>query len=376
MDEKCEWKNYLELKYKISDSGLVWSIRRKKYIIPHVSNEYNVVLLCQEGKSITRRVDKLVAQCFNMETKDILVHLNKDNLDNDLSNLKWLSLEEYFETIGEKGEKWKETEYQEYYVSSMGKIWSRKSESFMALRYKEYVSVSISKMSPHVHVLAAKAFIPILEGCNIVNHKDGDGTNNIIANLEWVTCKGNADHARHELKKNMGTTGMKRKYSPKPADGVKIRSLENYLVTPEGKVYSLKSRMYLTETTCGNKYPRVSIGKTKYFVHKLVGHAYLSPPSEEQTQVNHIDGNKSNNHVDNLEWVTGVENMKHCAKLHKETFNRRQKPVIGIDMKTKEEVGYDGVKEAARNSNVNSGSIIKACKGQRPSAGGYLWKYK
>ena len=69
--------------------------------------------------------------------------------------------------------------------------------------------------------------------------------------------------------------------------------------------------------TGGCGYKRVILSKDKnrvhYFVHRLVAAAFIGERPDD-AQVNHKDGVKSNNHIDNLEYLTGVENMKHAFR--------------------------------------------------------------
>lgn len=115
-----------------------------------------------------------------------------------------------------------------------------------------------------------------------------------------------------------------------------IEGYEHYLVSSWGKVYSIEAarqiyrsegRIYetatrklreLTTEETPKGYLRVYLyknGKRKHHkVHRLVAHAFIPNP-EHKSQVNHIDGNKKNNSVTNLEWVTDEENKLHRNKI-------------------------------------------------------------
>ena len=97
-----------------------------------------------------------------------------------------------------------------------------------------------------------------------------------------------------------------------------INGCSNYLINNDGSVFSKISNKFLclTPDEKANGYIRVTLKlddntKKKYLVHRLVAEAYIPNP-ENKPEVNHIDGNKLNNHVSNLEWVTRHENMLHA----------------------------------------------------------------
>ena len=95
-----------------------------------------------------------------------------------------------------------------------------------------------------------------------------------------------------------------------------IKGFEDYLITLDGKLFSLKTMKFLKLKVTNAGYNQIQLFNKdgyKYFsVHRLVAEAYI-PNLENKEQVNHMDGNKLNNLACNLEWMTRSENQKHCS---------------------------------------------------------------
>lgn len=129
------------------------------------------------------------------------------------------------------------------------------------------------------------------------------------------------------------------------------------------------------------RYARVRLyknGKSKdLVVHRLVAEAFIPNP-ERKPQVNHIDGNKRNNSVSNLEWCTQAENNRHAID------NGLQNPYIAIEATKKKvlQIDMDGtiVKEwesltaAATALGLQVSNISHCCSGRIGSTGGYKWR--
>ena len=79
---------------------------------------------------------------------------------------------------------------------------------------------------------------------------------------------------------------------------------------------SVQGNYILAQVDNGSGHIRVGLcyhsRVTRYYVHRLVATAFLSPPSKDQTEINHKNGNPSDNRVENLEWVTRLENERHA----------------------------------------------------------------
>lgn len=88
-----------------------------------------------------------------------------------------------------------------------------------------------------------------------------------------------------------------------------------YLVSTLGEVISVKSGRHIKSTNHKGGYLRLGLvtdeGRKKFLLHRVVAITFIPNP-ENKPEVNHIDGNKHNNSVDNLEWVTREENQHHA----------------------------------------------------------------
>ena len=116
-------------------------------------------------------------------------------------------------------------------------------------------------------------------------------------------------------------------------------------------------------------------------VHKLVATAFLER-LPEHTQVNHKDGNRWNNHVDNLEWCTASENIQHAHDNLERNFtafgeNHANSKTVSQYSKEGDLINvWGGVNEAGRALGIQFTNIAKCARGERPYAGKFIWKYE
>lgn len=123
-----------------------------------------------------------------------------------------------------------------------------------------------------------------------------------------------------------------------------------------------------------------------YAVHRLVAEIFIPKPVWA-TEVNHKDGNRHNNRVENLEWVTQQENIRHSREVLGRGFGiicsrgKKPRPVRCLDKETGKLIKeFPSVSHAARSiPNNNSANvrvnITDCCHGKQPSAFGYKWEY-
>ena len=145
---------------------------------------------------------------------------------------------------------------------------------------------------------------------------------------------------------------------------IKDSQFDGYCVTDDGKVYSKKTQRFLNQFPNHKGYLQVCLtidGKKKTKrVHRLVAETFIANP-ENKPQVNHMDGNKRNNRVENLEWCTNSENQIHSYRVignENHGGGGGKTPVICVE----ENKMYCSASDAAKDKGVLVQNIIRACK--------------
>lgn len=156
-----------------------------------------------------------------------------------------------------------------------------------------------------------------------------------------------------------------------------VKYYENkYQVSTFGRVRNKVTRRILTHGLNRNGYHRVNLydesGMKSKFVHRLVAQAF-KPNPENKPQVNHIDEDKANNNVNNLEWMTAKENNNYGTRIER-VSKIQGVPILVIDIATGETNEYHGMNECARQLKVDSGNVSKAVNGILKQYKGYIFK--
>jgi hypothetical protein len=156
---------------------------------------------------------------------------------------------------------------------------------------------------------------------------------------------------------------------------VKIEGFENYEVSNLGKVRNIKSGRILKPYLNQSGYLRHHLyghdKQKELFLHRIIAIAFIDNP-EEKPCVNHIDENKLNNDLSNLEWCTVRENIIHGTRT-KRVAEKHFKKVIQLDLNDNVLNEFESMTQAGQETGIDASSIGRCCNGKAKSAGGYKW---
>ena len=318
--------------------------------------------------------------------------------------------------------------YPHYYASDLGhikgitgKILNRRTGTAGYVSH-DVIDVSGRTVCKQAHTLIALAFIPNPENKPEVNHINGVRNDNRVANLEWATRTEN--NGRMKINKTRGLTQRRVIQYSRDGSFIKIFNSVNEaadsvkacqsnisrscrrggiccdyqwryyddMVKPEGEVWkSLNYEGLTIETsnlgrirgprgiigfTASDGYICVNIEGCVFRVNRLICMAWKPIDNPEEMVVNHIDNNKTNNNVDNLEWVTVGENNRHYMSHFYHAGNRnRGRQVNQLSMDGILIATFKQITHASVQTGIDRNSITRVCRNQQKSAGGFYWEY-
>lgn len=153
----------------------------------------------------------------------------------------------------------------------------------------------------------------------------------------------------------------------------------NYSIFEDGRVKNNTTGKFLKgQENIKNQYRSYNLtlpdgSKKRVYEHRLVALHYLDTPEPERTEVNHIDGNKLNNHYTNLEWVTSTENKQHAIK--NGLYDNKFKPIYQFDKDKKLVRVYKGVVEATEKG-MKQATLYEGLRTEPAKlVKGYYWRY-
>lgn len=177
-----------------------------------------------------------------------------------------------------------------------------------------------------------------------------------------------------------------------------------YLVSENGDVWSVRSKRNLVPKLQKSGYLRIALSVTgcrkDFPIHRLVALAFIPNPENKPT-VNHINENKTDNRVENLEWATTHEQNVHGTRTARAMANTdwavRSAKMDYVEIARKHDYStmnsaqmkkvaqkdregnvirlFDSIGQAARSVNVSPGHIWQCCNGQRKTCKGSVWQY-
>ena len=159
-----------------------------------------------------------------------------------------------------------------------------------------------------------------------------------------------------------------------------IQEAPGYFIQEDGQVWSVKSSKYMAQRLNSNGYYIVELTiskgrRKKFYIHRLLGQYFI--PNDDplhKTDINHKDENKTNNNLNNLEWIGRIENLNYGTAQERSRIHR----TIQVDMLDNQKNilrTFDSAKDAAEFVHRAPGTLTPALKNPNRTCGGYYWQY-
>jgi hypothetical protein len=394
------WKQYSTSYYYISDLGRIFSTKSNK-ILQHTLSESNIyhVSLTIGSKRSGHRVHNLVFQTYNLE-EDIedlyVIHKDKNTLNNRFDNLSLSVIPERNYEIHElealEGEVWKSIyDFPDYQISNKGRV--KNDKNYLMKFYLSetgryiltlYKTVDKERVAKKIEVdrYLMYTFNPVENMLEmIIIHKNNDLLDNIYENLVYKL--------RNEFRKPkirlIQTEEMKaiqdakeKEIDYKNEEWRYIEGSDDQYVSDFGRVKNSAGLRILNQDDAGYKNIAITMNgdRIHFLVHRLVSIVFNPIPDMDDLIVNHKNGIKDDNKLQNLEWCTPSKNRQHAIAMGLcKIFTI---PILQIDPQTNVVIAeFKSQEDATRALNLKkSTGINNVLKGRALTSAGYKWEYK
>jgi hypothetical protein len=149
---------------------------------------------------------------------------------------------------------------------------------------------------------------------------------------------------------------------------------KNYIVYEDGRVWHKLKNRFSKIGIQKNGYLTVKINLKNELVHRIVAICFI-PNTENKSDVNHKDGVKTNNHVDNLEWNTRFENMQHSINVLGNSCGKTKTPIRATHILTSKTYEFASQSECAGVLDLYVGGINHCLKRRYKTSKGYTFEY-
>ena len=340
-----DWKSIADFpNYDVSSLGNVRNNKTGKLMKICVKSGYYHVCLVNDNYKKSFKVHRLVALEFieNPEDKLEVNHKDKNKLNNSLSNLEWMTRRE-----------------NNIHRCEGVKITCNKNK--VVLRIDATTNEILDKYNS-IELAGTWAYN---NGYTKTIHNGRNSIGNCLSGLSKIAYKFKWEYENtncdldNEIWKlvvleNVDTTDKRYHVSNlgrfKNSSGI---IMDNYKVNENG-------------------YIRVYIYNKTYALHRLIALAFIENV-ENKEQVNHIDGNKLNNSVENLEWVTNRENQIHKFKIG--LGNCYTRKIVQYDLEMNKIKEFESIIGASKELDIGKSNISGVLVNHRKTAGGFVFKY-
>lgn len=394
--------------YIITDEGEVINKKTNRKL---KIGKNGVVQLSFHGQNRGKMVARLVAEAF-LPNPDTNIYLYATNIDgnkenNRLENIKWITgsensnnvwdkrrengtikpIYEKSENIVEKSEKFVieenekriyiDNEETPYVINKEGRIRNLKTGNILkGSILATYPTVNLrwngKQKNKAIHRLVAETWIPNPDNLPIVDHIDGNRLNYKIDNLRWVSYKENSNniHKKEVLYRPINTRPI---FSEEELKNEKwlFNDKTKYMVSNLGRVKGKRKEIIQgTIADCG--YVIYALNNANVLGHILVWETFNQQEKPKDLVINHINGNKMDNRLINLELVTQKENMQKAAS---ETNAWDFRKVIEMDEKGNILREFNNASEAAKAIGIKPSSMRNTIRRNGRCYNGLRYKY-